>query len=63
MQEIATQLQQVVVKSLEAFKIHNNVYPQQLVIFRDGVGDSQKQLLLAQEMQQFRAAIKEKEGT
>ena len=42
MQEIATQLQQVVVKSLEAFKTHNNVYPKQLVIFRDGVGDSQK---------------------
>ena len=40
-QEIVLKLDDIVVESLEAFKKHNGRYPQQMVFYRDGVGESQ----------------------
>lgn len=43
--EISDRLQQVFVDALEAFKKANNIYPQRIIIYRDGVGEGQKETL------------------
>jgi len=50
MEEICNQLEGVVVDSLDAFKKENGIFPQQLIFFRDGVGDSQKKSLMETEI-------------
>jgi aubergine-like protein len=38
-QEFSTRLQETLVRALQAFNDTNGVYPKQLLVLRDGVGD------------------------
>ena len=44
-------------------KSFNNTFPKQIVIFRDGVGYSQKKMVLETEIPQFKAALSQYEAT
>jgi aubergine-like protein len=57
-QELSNTLQKIVSEALTAFKNKNGVYPMQVVIYRDGVGDSQQRAVLMYELPQVKEAIK-----
>lgn len=61
-QEISNVLQQLFSEALSEFKAKNGCYPHQVVIYRDGVGDSQMQAVLLYEIPQVQRAIKETTG-
>jgi len=63
MQEIAKQLEQVMVDALAAFKSANGIFPAQLIFIRDGVGDSQKQIVVTDELNQIKAALARDDST
>ena len=45
-------------QALTEFKNKNTIFPSSVVIYRDGVGDSQKKAVLLYELPQLQAAIK-----
>jgi aubergine-like protein len=45
-------------KALEAFKKNNNVYPANVIVYRDGVGDSQLNTFVKQEIEDYKKAFK-----
>ena len=49
-QEFGTKLESTLIAALIAFNNHNGVFPKQLFILRDGVGDSQKKMIVQQEI-------------
>jgi len=51
--------QELMRKSLELYKAKNNVYPSNIIIYRDGVGDSQLETFVRGELRDFDAAIGE----
>nr|BAA88525.1 PAP [Paramecium caudatum syngen 3]BAC23150.1 aubergine/piwi homologue [Paramecium caudatum] len=57
--EFSIHLQQALKASLQAFKQQNNVYPTQIIIYRDGVGEGQQPTVLGNELPQFQQAIVE----
>ncbi|CDW90249.1 macronuclear development protein 1 [Stylonychia lemnae] len=59
MDEIVKGLDKVFIEAMEAFKLHNKVYPQQIIIYRDGVGESQKKVVISQEIDQIQKALLE----
>nr|AEX87965.1 Otiwi3 [Sterkiella histriomuscorum] len=56
-EEIAKELEQVIIEAMEAFKTHNKIFPKQVVFYRDGVGESQKSLILTNEIDQIHSAL------
>jgi len=60
--EISDQLQSMFSDAFENFKTANNIYPQRIVVYREGVGEGQKKVLLEQEIPQINAAIDAIEG-
>ena len=47
-------------KAIEVFaQHHNRQYPSHFIIYRDGVGDAQRQQVISKEIQQFREAFAE----
>lgn len=61
-QEISNTLQQIVSEALTEFKAKNGVFPMQMVIYRDGVGDSQQKAVLLYELPQIKLAIQNTTG-
>ena len=49
-------------ESLNEFKTKNGVFPANVVIYRDGVGDSQRKAVLLYELPQIQAAIRKATG-
>jgi len=39
-QEISNTLEQLMAEALQQFKARNDIYPESIVVYRDGVGDS-----------------------
>jgi aubergine len=56
-EEICAQLTDCVYQALCQFFIENKAFPARLVVFRDGVGDSQRSVVLQGEVPQFKAAF------
>jgi len=56
-QEASHSLQNGMVKGLEAFKKANASYPQQVIFYRDGVGEGQVNGVCIPEIEQIKAAI------
>ena len=56
-QEISNTLQQIVSEALNEFKIRNGTHPHQMIIYRDGLGDSQHKAMLMHEIPQIQLAI------
>ena len=54
---VGSGLQSVMREALEEFKRKNEVYPETVVVYRDGVGDSQRAAVLAQEVPQIEQAF------
>lgn len=44
-------------KALNCYHDHNNEFPKHIIIYRDGVGDSQRKDVLQKEVNQFYDAI------
>nr|BAC02573.1 piwi-related protein [Tetrahymena thermophila] len=61
-QEITPFLQQVYEQALKEFKDSNGVYPQQIIIFRDGVGEGQFNAVKDIEMPQLKQACQKING-
>ena len=61
-QEIAHSLYPLMVKSLDAFKGVAEQYPQYIIIYRDGVGETEQDILRMQEFESMKDGIKEKAG-
>ena len=57
-QEIGNSLEDLMVQALAEFKKKNTVFPSNVVIYRDGVGDSQRKAVLLYELPQLQAAIR-----
>ena len=55
-------MQQIVSEALTEFKNKNGTYPHQMVIYRDGVGDSQQKAVLLYELPQVKLAIQNTTG-
>nr|AAM96947.1 macronuclear development protein 1 [Stylonychia lemnae] len=55
--EASHSLQNGMVKGLEAFKKANGAYPQQVIFYRDGVGEGQVNGVCIPEIEQIKAAI------
>ncbi|TNV83116.1 hypothetical protein FGO68_gene11586 [Halteria grandinella] len=58
--EIASHLTIILGEMLEQFNKINKIYPEKIVFYRDGVGESQKSVVMQREMEQIDAALKEK---
>jgi hypothetical protein len=58
--EIAKNLSVIIEEVLETFKKINSIYPENIVIYRDGVGDSQKTVVMNLEIDQINRALKNK---
>lgn len=56
--EIASHLTQIIQEMIEQFHKINKVYPEKLVFYRDGVGESQKSVVMKSEIEQIDAALK-----
>ena len=60
--EICHNIKQVLKDACEAFKKQNNgIYPKKIVLYRDGVGDSQVLVIIKEEIEHIKAAIKDLE--
>lgn len=57
--EIATGLRVMFKEAFDAFKRKNKIFPKQLIVYRDGVSDSQKAAMFEMEVEQIRQAIAE----
>ena len=57
MEEIVKGLDNVFKEAIEAFKKHNSVYPENIIIYRDGVGESQKKVVISQEIDQIKQTL------
>ncbi|CDW80416.1 macronuclear development protein 1 [Stylonychia lemnae] len=57
-QEISNTLESVMHEALSEFQKKNGVAPQNLIIYRDGVGDSQRSIVINFELPQIQQAIK-----
>lgn len=55
-------IQSMIAEALKAFKTKNGIYPQNVIIIRDGVGDSQK-TILKDEIEQIQRAFQQEEET
>ena len=55
--EIASGLEEIVSEALQAFKTQNKRYPERLVVYRDGVSDSQKPVVPKSELSQIKQAF------
>jgi aubergine len=51
------QLSETFGNALEAYREHNGNYPSHIILYRDGVGDSQRRDVLQKEVSQFHEAI------
>ena len=49
-------------QALTEFKTKNKVFPENVIIYRDGVGDSQRKSVLLYELPQLQAAIRKVHG-
>ena len=58
--EIAKNLSTLVEEVLETFKKINSIYPENIIFYRDGVGESQKTVVMSQEIDQIKIALKNK---
>ena len=47
-------------ESMEAFKIANKVYPRRIIVYREGVSESQLDLLLTTEVSQLKNLLDKK---
>lgn len=56
-QEISNTLELIFTEALTEFKNKNGCYPMQVIIYRDGVGDSQRKAVLMYEIPQLKSAI------
>ena len=54
---MVTQLDDLVTDSCTAFNELNKCYPQQMIFFRDGVGDSQIKSIINNEIEQIKSAF------
>ena len=61
-QEISNTLQLIVSEALTEFKAKNGTYPHNIIIYRDGVGDSQQKAVLLYELPQIKLAIQNTTG-
>ena len=61
-QEISNTLQELTSEALNVFKEKNGCYPHNIVIYRDGVGESQQKAVLLFELPQIKKAILETTG-
>ncbi|CAD8044745.1 unnamed protein product [Paramecium primaurelia] len=59
--EFCSHLQQCLKAALIAFKQELQVYPKNVIIYRDGVGDGQQAAVLGTELPQYKQALKELE--
>lgn len=57
-QEISNVLQGLFTEALQEFNYKNGVYPEQIIVYRDGVGDSQRSIILQYELPQLKAALR-----
>eukprot|EP00347_Sterkiella_histriomuscorum_P022394 403330644 len=57
-QEISNILQEIMVEGLQKFNDKNGCFPQNLIMYRDGVGESQKGVVLSNELPQIQQALK-----
>ncbi|CAK87143.1 unnamed protein product (macronuclear) [Paramecium tetraurelia] len=57
--EFSQHLQSVFKASLLAFKEQNGIFPKLVIIYRDGVGDGQQAVVLANELPQYKQALEE----
>jgi len=57
-QELVDCLKVAFVKALKKFHDANNIWPDKVIVFRDGVGDSQLSLSASYEAEQFRSSFK-----
>ena len=57
-QEISNVLEEIMFEAISEFKKKNNIHPHRIIIYRDGVGDSQKSIVLNYEVPQIQTAIK-----
>ena len=58
--EIAKNLSTLVEEVLETFKKINSIYPENIIFYRDGVGESQKSVVMSLEIDQIKIALKNK---
>lgn len=58
-QEHILQAQDLMTRALQGFKKHNDKYPEHIVIYRDGVGDSQINKFVRQEIRDYKKAFAE----
>ena len=56
-QEIVERLSETFENGLQAYSNHNGKLPKHIILFRDGVGDSQRRAVLQKEVGQFYEAI------
>ena len=57
---VETQMKDSLKKAIEVFATHHDrQYPSHFIIYRDGVGDAQRQQVICKEIQQFREAFAE----
>jgi hypothetical protein len=49
-QEISNVLEEIMLEAVSEFKKKNSVHPHRIIIYRDGVGDSQKSIVLNYEV-------------
>ncbi|CAD8053244.1 unnamed protein product [Paramecium sonneborni] len=59
--EFSSHLQQCLKAAMLAFKQELQIYPKNVIIYRDGVGDGQQTAVLGSELPQYQSAIKELE--
>jgi hypothetical protein len=45
------------IEKLEAFKVYNDHYPDNVIVYRDGVGDSQIATFVRREVNKYRKAF------
>lgn len=48
--------------ALNEFKKKNGTFPKNMIIYRDGVGDSQRKAILMNELPQIKAGVKKATG-
>ena len=62
-QEPVHKIRETLTAALAAFKLESNCYPKQIFFMRDGVGDSQKRVIMENELAQVRAALEQSDET
>jgi hypothetical protein len=58
--EIAKNLSVLIEEVLDTFKKINTIYPENIIFYRDGVGESQKSVVMNLEIDQINIALKKK---